>query len=109
MRSLCVLPGGLGRFVPCSIGANHCRLRHFVGGGVVMVSPGVEEIAYLVSNKVCVVSLNNDDEQYIWESAAGGSFTMQKDTGMVHWGVKRGTNFLCLLEGGPVDFLENDA
>ena len=25
-RSL--LPGGLGRFVPCSIGANHCRLRH---------------------------------------------------------------------------------
>ena len=27
MRSLCML-GGLGRFVPCSIGANHCRLRH---------------------------------------------------------------------------------
>ena len=28
MRSLCLLPGGLGRFVPCSIGANHCKLRH---------------------------------------------------------------------------------
>ena len=28
MRSLCLLPGGLGRFVPCSTGANHCRLRH---------------------------------------------------------------------------------
>ena len=28
MRSLCMLPGGLGRFVPCSISANHCRLRH---------------------------------------------------------------------------------
>ena len=28
MRSLCMLPGGLGRFVPCSIGANYCRLRH---------------------------------------------------------------------------------
>ena len=28
MRFLCLLPGGLGRFVPCSIGANHCRLRH---------------------------------------------------------------------------------
>ena len=28
MRSLCLLAGGLGRFVPCSIGANHCRLRH---------------------------------------------------------------------------------
>ena len=23
-----MLPGGLGRFVPCSIGSNHCRLRH---------------------------------------------------------------------------------
>ena len=28
MRSLCLLPGGLGRFVTCSIGANHCGLRH---------------------------------------------------------------------------------
>ena len=29
MRALCSLPGGIGRFVPCRIGANHCRLRHF--------------------------------------------------------------------------------
>ena len=28
MISLCLLPGGLSRFVPCSIGANHCGLRH---------------------------------------------------------------------------------
>ena len=28
MGSLCLLRGGLGRFVACSIGANHCRLRH---------------------------------------------------------------------------------
>ena len=28
MRSLFMLLGGLGRFVPCSIGANHYRLRH---------------------------------------------------------------------------------
>ena len=27
MMSLCALPGGMGRFVPCMIGANHCRLR----------------------------------------------------------------------------------
>ena len=27
VRSLCLLPGELGRFVPCSFGANHCRLR----------------------------------------------------------------------------------
>ena len=26
IRSLCLLPGGTGRFVPCSIGAHHCRL-----------------------------------------------------------------------------------
>ena len=32
MRSLCLLPGGLGRFLPYSIGANHCRLRH-IGWG----------------------------------------------------------------------------
>ena len=28
MRSLCLLPGGLRRFVLCSIGPNHFRLRH---------------------------------------------------------------------------------
>ena len=28
MRYLCLLPVRLRRFVPCSFGANHCRLRH---------------------------------------------------------------------------------
>ena len=27
LRALGQLPGGLGRFIPCRIGANHCRLR----------------------------------------------------------------------------------
>ena len=28
LRALSALPGGLGRFMPCGIGANHCGLRH---------------------------------------------------------------------------------
>merc|ERR1712216_479724 len=59
-----------------------------------------------MGDKVRVVSKNNDDEQYVWESAAGGSFTVQKDTEFVHGEVKRGTKIICYLKEDQSEFLE---
>merc|ERR550534_2883826 len=60
--------------------------------------------AYLVADKVEVVTKNNDDEQYIWTSSAGGSFNVQRDT--INEPLGRGTKIILHMKEDQMDFCD---
>merc|ERR1712002_948567 len=58
--------------------------------------------AFLVADKVKVISKNNDDELYCWESSAGGSFTIKE----CEDDLTRGTKIVHHIKEDQKEYLE---
>lgn len=59
--------------------------------------------AYLVADRVTVVSKNNAEESYVWESSAGGTFTIAS---CPDCDLKRGTRITLHLKEDQQEYLE---
>merc|ERR1719333_1003868 len=59
--------------------------------------------AYLVADRVVVTSKHNDDEQYVWESSAGGSFTIKSGHDDE---LQRGTKIVLYMKEDMTEFIE---
>eukprot|EP01002_Notosolenus_urceolatus_P000011 NODE_1002_length_1625_cov_1658.740482_g827_i0.p2 GENE.NODE_1002_length_1625_cov_1658.740482_g827_i0~~NODE_1002_length_1625_cov_1658.740482_g827_i0.p2 ORF type:complete len:498 (-),score=145.06 NODE_1002_length_1625_cov_1658.740482_g827_i0:131-1471(-) len=59
--------------------------------------------AYLVAEKVTVISKHNDDVAHLWESSAGGTFTVAEVTDP---SLKRGTKVILKLKDDQKEYLE---